>query len=54
MPAEAYLLFKTIVLGEIGKGLARHLLDYFKSDFHPDDIDDKYLIEKFFEGKAYA
>jgi uncharacterized protein len=54
MPVEAYLLFKTIVLGEIGKGLARHLFDYFKRDFHPDDIDDKHLIEKFFEGKAYA
>lgn len=54
MPIEAYLLFKTIVFGEVGKGFARHLLDYFKKDFHPDDIDDKHLIQGFFADKTYA
>jgi uncharacterized protein len=54
MPIEAYLLFKTVILGEVGKGLARHLLEYFKKDFHPNDIDDRYLIEKFFADKSYA
>lgn len=32
----------------------RHLLEYFKCDFHPDNIDDRYLIEQFFKDKAYA
>lgn len=54
MPAEAYMLFKTIVLGEIGQSLANHLFDYFKRDFHPNDIDDRYLIDNFFKDKAYA
>jgi predicted metal-dependent hydrolase len=54
MPAEAYLLFKTIVFGEVGRGFARHLLDYFKKDFHPNDIDDRHLIEGFFSNKTYA
>lgn len=54
MPVETYLLFRTIVFGEVGKGFARHLLDYFKKDFHPDDIDDKHLIEGFFANKTYA
>lgn len=54
MPIETYLLFKTIIFGEVGKGFARHLLDYFKKDFHPDDIDDKHLIEGFFANKTYA
>lgn len=54
MPIEAYLLLKTVILGEMGKGMARHLLDYFKADFHPDDIDDRYLIERFFADKSYA
>jgi uncharacterized protein len=31
MPVELYLLFKTIVFGEVGKGFAKHLLDYFKT-----------------------
>ena len=54
MPFETYLLLKTVVFGEIGKNLSRHLLEYFKSDFHPDNIDDRYLIEQFFKDKAYA
>lgn len=54
MPAELFLLFKTVVLGEVGKGFAQHLLDYFKKDFHPDDIDDRYLIKQFFSDKTYA
>ena len=54
MPVEAYMLLKTVVFGEIGKNLSRHLLEYFKKDFHPDDIDDRHLIEKFFADKSYA
>ena len=54
MPFEVYFLFKTIVFGEIGKGLSKHLLDYFRKDFHPNDIDDRYLVEKFFKDKSYA
>lgn len=54
MPIESFILLKTIVFGEIGQNLSRHLLDYFKRDFHPDDIDDRHLIEKFFKDKEYA
>jgi predicted metal-dependent hydrolase len=54
MPVEAAILAKTVLFGEIGKGLAKHLLLYLKKDFHPDDIDDRYLIDKFFKDKAYA
>jgi predicted metal-dependent hydrolase len=54
MPIETFLLFKAVVFGEIGKSLSKHLLDYFKRDFHPNDIDDRYLIENFFKDKAYA
>jgi predicted metal-dependent hydrolase len=54
MPIETFLLFKTVVLGEIGKNLSRHLLSYFKRDFHPDDIDDRHLIREFFKDKDYA
>jgi len=54
MPIETFMLFKAVVFGEIGKGLAKHLLDYFRRDFHPNDINDRYLIEKFFKDKTYA
>ncbi|MFN8283045.1 MAG: metal-dependent hydrolase [Chitinophagales bacterium] len=54
MPIESFMLFKTVVFGEIGKGLSKNLLSYFKRDFHPDDIQDRYLIEKFFSDKTYA
>ncbi len=54
MPFETYLLFKTVVFGEIGKNLSKHLLSYFKKDFHPNDIDDRHLIEQFFQDKSYA
>lgn len=54
MPAEMYILAKTIIFGEIGRGFAKHYFDYFKKDFHPDNIDDRYLIDEFFKDKAYA
>jgi predicted metal-dependent hydrolase len=54
MPVESFILFKTVVLGEIGKTLARHFLDYFRKDFHPDTIDDRHLVEEFFRDKSYA
>lgn len=54
MPIESFILLRTIIFGEIGKNLSKHLLLYFKKDFHPNDIDDYYLIEKFFENKSYA
>ncbi len=54
IPAQAYEFFTTIVLGEIGKGIARNFFSYFKRDFHPKDIDDSYLAEEFFSDKAYA
>lgn len=54
MPIETFLLFRAVVFGEIGKSLSKHLLDYFKRDFHPNDIDDRYLIDNFFKDKAYA
>lgn len=43
-----------IVFGEIGKGLAANFLKYFKKDFHPNDIDDRHLVEQFFSDKSYA
>jgi predicted metal-dependent hydrolase len=54
MPIETFLLVKAVVFGEIGKSLSKHLLDYFKRDFHPNDIDDRYLIDNFFKDKTYA
>jgi len=54
MPIESFILLKTIIFGEIGKSLSKHLLLYFKKDFHPNDIDDRYLIDKFFADKSYA
>jgi predicted metal-dependent hydrolase len=54
MPIESFILFKTVVFGEIGKTLSKRLLDYFKKDFHPNDTDDRYLVEAFFKDKAYA
>lgn len=54
MPIESFILLRTIVFGEIGKSLSKHLLLYFKKDFHPNDIDDRYLIDKFFADKSYA
>ncbi|HMV14901.1 MAG TPA: metal-dependent hydrolase [Chitinophagales bacterium] len=54
MPFEIFILFNAIVFGEVGKNLSKHFLDYFKPNFHPNDIDDRYLIEKFFKDKTYA
>lgn len=54
MPVESFLLLKTIIFGEVGKGFAKHLLEYFKRDFHPNDINDRYLVDKFFSDKSYA
>lgn len=54
MPIESFMLFKTIVFGEIGKNFAKHYLSYFKKDFHPDDIDDRHLSAEFFKNKTYA
>lgn len=54
MPVESFILLRTVIFGEIGKTLSKYLLDYFKRDFHPDDINDRYLIEEFFRDKAYA
>jgi predicted metal-dependent hydrolase len=38
----------------MGAQLSKHYFEYYKKDFHPNDIDDYYLIEKFFENKSYA
>lgn len=54
MPIETFVLFNAIIFGEIGKNLSKHLLSYFRPDFHPNDIDDRHLIEKFFKDKSYA
>lgn len=54
MPIETAILFKTILFGEIGKNLSKHLLLYLKKDFHPDDINDRHLIDNFFKDKTYA
>lgn len=54
MPIEAFVLLKTIVFGEIGIGLSKHLLSYFRKDFHPNDIDDRHFMENFFKDKSYA
>lgn len=54
MPAHVYEFLTTIVLGEVGQGLAQNLLKYFKRDFHPNEIDDRYLIDQFFADKSYA
>lgn len=54
MPAHLYEFLNTIVLGEVGKGLAQNLLSYFRKDFHPNDIDDLHLVENFFADKSYA
>ncbi|MCB9074735.1 MAG: metal-dependent hydrolase [Chitinophagales bacterium] len=54
MPIELAVLMKTIVFGEIGRNLSKHLLLYFKKDFHPNDINDRHFLENFFKDKAYA
>lgn len=54
VPAHVYEFVNTILLGEVGRGLAQNLLMYFKKDFHPNDIDDMYLVDKFFADKTYA
>lgn len=54
LPKHLYEFIDLIVLGEIGKGLTKNLLQYFKKDFHPNDINDRYLTEMFFEDKTYA
>ncbi|HZH68230.1 MAG TPA: hypothetical protein VFD65_03440, partial [Chitinophagales bacterium] len=54
MPAQLKLFSDNIIFGEIGKGLAANLFKYFKKDFHPNDIDDRYLIDEFFKDKEYA
>ncbi len=54
MPFETYFLIKTIVFGQIGKELSKNLLSYFRRDFHPNDIDDRHLVDNFFKDKAYA
>jgi predicted metal-dependent hydrolase len=54
MPVESFILFKTVVFGEIGKTMSKHLLEYFRKDFHPSNIDDQYLVDEFFRDKSYA
>lgn len=54
IPAYFLEFINTIVLGEVGSGLAKNLLSYFRKDFHPNDIDDLYLVENFFADKSYA
>lgn len=54
MPAQTKDFSEKIAFGEIGKGLAKNFLKYFKRDFHPNEIDDKHLIEEFFKDKEYA
>jgi predicted metal-dependent hydrolase len=54
LPQKSYNFVDQLVLGEIGKGLSKNLFKYFKKDFHPKDIDDQYLIDKFFSNKTYA
>lgn len=53
-PAYLFEFVKTIAFGEIGRGLTKNLLKYFERDFHPNDIDDRYLSEEFFADKSYA
>jgi hypothetical protein len=54
MPFEIYMLIDKVIFGEIGKNLSKHLLDYFKRDFHPNQINDQYLVDNFFKDKTYA
>ncbi|MCO5248528.1 MAG: metal-dependent hydrolase [Chitinophagales bacterium] len=43
-----------VVLAKVGKEFAQNMLAYFKRDFHPDDIQDNGILERFFKDKAYA
>ncbi|MCO5248526.1 MAG: metal-dependent hydrolase [Chitinophagales bacterium] len=43
-----------VILGKMGKGLANNLFKYFKKDFHPDQIEDNGILERFFKDKSYA
>lgn len=54
LPKKLYEFIDSLILGEIGKGMSKNLLKYFKKDFHPNDIEDQYLIDEFFADKTYA
>jgi hypothetical protein len=54
LPVETYKFIEKTVFGSMGAQLSKHYFEYYKKDFHPNDIDDYYLIEKFFENKSYA
>ncbi len=43
-----------LTFGKLGQGLAKNFFRYFRRDFHPNEIDDYYLLEEFFKDKDYA
>lgn len=43
-----------VVLAKVGKEFAINMMAYLKKDFHPDDIEDNGILERFFKDKAYA
>ncbi len=54
LPKHLYDFIDQLILGEIGNGITKNLFKYFKKDFHPNEIDDRYLINEFFADKSYA
>lgn len=54
LPIEGIKFIEKTVFGSMGAQLSKHYFDYYKKDFHPNDIDDYYLIENFFKDKTYA
>lgn len=54
MAGQAKDFGNSVMLDKIGKGFSQNLLKYFKRDFHPDDIDDGDILERFFFDKSYA
>ncbi len=54
MPSQTKSFTNRIVFGKIGTGLAENFTKYFQKDFHPNDIDDREMVERFFADKSYA
>ncbi len=53
LPKQFYQ-FATGLFADLHGEMAGEFLKFFKKDFHPSDLDDYHLAEKFFADKAYA
>lgn len=53
LPKQFYE-FATGLFADLHGEMTTEFMKFFKKDFHPSDLDDYYMAEKFFEDKAYA